>query len=99
MESHSGHPTRGCIPRSPLLLDCRPPRALPTETKIESEPSQSKSGTSVNLSKSGDLERRAPAVSEGVAMLCQLPNKLVNLLFTITHQNVKLTVLWGELNV
>ena len=30
-----------------------PPRALPTETKVESGTSQSKSGTSVNLSNSG----------------------------------------------
>ena len=32
-----------------------PPRALPTETKVESGTSQSKSGTSVNLRNSGDL--------------------------------------------
>ena len=31
-----------------------PPRALPTETKVESGTSQSKSGTSVNLSNSGE---------------------------------------------
>jgi len=47
----------------PLLLDCRSgsftanesQRALPTETNVESGTSQSKSGTSVNLSNSGDL--------------------------------------------
>ena len=32
-------------------------RALPTETKVESGTSQSKSGTSVNLSNSGELIR------------------------------------------
>ena len=44
----------------PLLLDCRSGSllhaeglALPTETKVESEMSQSKRGTSVNLSNSG----------------------------------------------
>ena len=26
----------------------------------------------------------------------QLPHKIVNLLFTITHQNNKLTILWGS---
>ena len=26
----------------------------------------------------------------------QLPPKIVNLLFTITHQNAKLTILWGN---
>ena len=41
----------------PLLLDCRSgSRALPTETKVESGTSQSKSGTSVNLSNRGDLK-------------------------------------------
>ena len=42
-----------------------PPRALPTETKVESGTSQSKSGIFVNLSNSGEhAERCICAVSE-----------------------------------
>ena len=39
------------------------PRALPTETKVESGTSQSKSGTSLNLSDSGDLQSADAAAS------------------------------------
>ena len=41
----------------PLLLDCRS-GSLSTETKVESGTSQSKSGTSVNLSNSGVFARQ-----------------------------------------
>jgi len=40
------------LPKLFSLQHC-PQRALPTETKVESGMSQSKSGTSVNLSNSG----------------------------------------------
>jgi len=40
------------------MFGSRPQRALPTETNVESGTSPSKSGTSVNLSKSGDLGQR-----------------------------------------
>jgi len=43
---------------SPFVSLRSPPRALPTETKVESGTSQSKSGTSVNLSNSGYRARR-----------------------------------------
>ena len=48
-------PTRPCWrDLSPFGSLRSPPRALPTETKVESGTSQSKSGTSVNFSNSGN---------------------------------------------
>ena len=52
------------VVRFPLLLA----RALPTETQVESGTSQSKSGTSVNLSNSGFTV----AAGEGVCLVRQL---------------------------
>ena len=64
------------MPRGRIELSCEselgtnkavrasPPRALPTETKVESEKSQSKSGTSADLSNSGEQRVNTKAVLE-----------------------------------
>ena len=59
-------PTRACWQDlSAFGSLCSPPRALPTETKVESGTSQIKSGKSVNLSKSGMQEREGVGGEEG----------------------------------
>ena len=49
-----------------LFSGSSPRRALPTETKVESGTSQSKSGICVNLGNSGDLQRVKPVARTDV---------------------------------
>ena len=66
------------------------PRVLPTETKFEIGTSQSKSGTSVNLSNSGDLAREG-GFDIARDLVHQAPTYLTNSVVVLTNSVVVLT--------